>query len=81
MLRLPPLRTSLALYGVKIPTKLPPGEVETVTKSEELHLEPEVQIIIPVTMIQGLIDALISQRDFYAVQFGTTIPMDIGEKK
>lgn len=74
-------QNEFSIYGVRIPTKLPPDEVETVKKSEELHLEPEVQIIIPVTMIQGLIDALIQQRDFYAAEYGTAIRMQTGEKK
>lgn len=74
-------QNEFSIYGVRIPTKFPPDEVETIKKSGELHLEPEVQIIIPVTVIQGLIDALTRQRDFYAAEFGTAIPMQTGEKK
>ena len=74
-------QNEFSIYGVRVPTKLPPGEVAAITKSQELHLEPEVQIIIPVTVIQGFIDALIRQRDFYAAEFGTAIPMQTGEKK
>ncbi len=74
-------RNEFSIYGVRVPTKLPPDEVETIRKSEELHLEPDVQVIIPVTVIQGLIDALILERDLYIAQFGTSIPMQTGEKK
>ena len=74
-------QNEFSIYGVTILTKLPPDEVKAIKKSKELHLEPAVQIIIPVTVIQGLIDALIKQRDFYAAEFGTTIPMEAGERK
>ena len=74
-------QNEFSIYGVRVPTKFPPDEVETIKESKEIHLEPDVQIIIPVTMIQGLIDALVRQRDFYAAEFGTVIPMQTGEKK
>ena len=74
-------QNEFSIYGIRVPTKLSTDEVEAIKKSGELHLEPEVQIIIPVTLIQGLIDALIQQRDLYAAQFGTAIPMQTGEKK
>ncbi len=74
-------QNEFSIYGVRIPTKPRPYEVEAIKISGELHLEPEVQIIIPVTVIQGLIDALIRQRDLYTAQFGTVIPMQTEEKK
>ena len=48
-------QNEFSIYGAIIPTKLPAGEIDSITKTGELHLEPEVQIIIPVTVIQGLI--------------------------
>ena len=62
-----------SMYGVQVPTKMSLDAIERAKKTGELHLDPEVQIVFPVTIIQGLIDALANQRDFYCKQFGASI--------
>ena len=56
------------IYGVRVPSKIPPNQIE---EGGSLHVEPELEITFPVTIIQGLIDALINQRDAYSRVFGT----------
>ena len=62
-----------SIYGVQVPTKMDSDAIERAEKSKEFHLTPEVQIVFPVTIIQGLIDALAKQRDVYCKQFGASI--------
>lgn len=56
------------IYGVRVPSKIPPNQIE---KDGSLHVEPELEITFPVMIIQGLIDALINQRDTYSRVLGT----------
>ncbi len=66
-------QNEFSMYGVQVPTKMSSDAIERAKKSGEFHLAPEVQIVFPVTIIQGLIDALAKQRDFYCKQFGASI--------
>jgi hypothetical protein len=55
-----------ALSAVRVPTK--PNQA--VIQSGELRLEPAVQLLIPPTVVPGLIRALTTQRNNYESQFG-----------
>ena len=56
------------IYGVRVPSKIPPNQIE---EDRSFHVEPELEITFSATIIQGLIDALINQRDAYSKDFGT----------
>ena len=61
-------RNDFAMLCVRVPSKIQSDQIE---ESGNLRLEPELEITFPVTIIQGLIDALITQRDAYGKLFGT----------
>jgi hypothetical protein len=52
------------LSAIKIPSPLTPGQAEA-AKSGEIPLEPVVQLVVPPLLIDGLIKALIDQKDKY----------------
>ncbi len=66
-------KNEFSMNGVRVPTKMSTDAIERATKSKEFHLDSEVEIVFPVTIIQGLIDALARQRDLYCEQFGASI--------
>lgn len=74
-------QNDFSLYGVRVPTKMSTSDVEAAKKSGEFHFHPDVEIVFPVTIIQGLIDALVKQRDLYVKSFGGSIPIKSGDKK
>ena len=61
-------KNEFAMYCVRVPSKVQPGQIG---ENGTLVLEPELEITFPVTIIQGLIDALTKQRDAYGELFGT----------
>ena len=73
-------QNEFSMYGVQIPTKMSPDAIERAKKSGEFNIVAEVQIVFPVTIIQGLIDALARQRDLYCKQFGASIQIMGGGK-
>ena len=58
------------LYGVRVPAKLAPSDINIVKKSGEINVEPIVHLIIPATIIDGLINALTRQKEVYEQQQG-----------
>ena len=74
-------QNDFSLYGVRVPTKMSTSEIEAARKSGEFHFHPDVEIVFPVTIIQGLIDALVKQRDLFVKTFGGSIPIKSGDKK
>ena len=58
------------LYGVRVPAKLSPSDINIVKESGEINVEPIVHLIIPTTIIDGLIDALTRQKELYEQQRG-----------
>ena len=64
--------------------RLSTAEKEAALASGEVHLETAVQLIIPPTLIAGLIDALTTQKDRYEATFGPirqSIDVPDGEEK
>ena len=61
-------KNEFAMYCVRVPSKIQPDWIEG---NGILRLEPELEVTFPVTIIQGLIDALTKQRDAYSKVFGT----------
>lgn len=49
------------LLGARIPAKISPDELEGQLAGEVLRVEPDVQLILPPTLIPGLIAALQKQ--------------------
>lgn len=66
------------LYGVRVPAKLVPSEINILKESGEINVEPIVHLIIPATIIDGLINALTRQKEVYKQQ-QSKIPSE-GEK-
>jgi hypothetical protein len=58
------------LFGVKMPPKLSADKLAAAQQTKELHVEPEVLITIPATMVLGLIRALTTQKDTYEKLIG-----------
>lgn len=54
----------------KIPSKIPRSRLEIVKASGELHFDASVQLVIPPSLIGGLIKALSDQRAKYEKEFG-----------
>lgn len=59
-----------SLYGARVPTKLSAFELEELQKSGQIAVEPLVQLTMPITIINGLINALKTQMALYEDQFG-----------
>ena len=70
-------RNEFAMFCTRVPSKIQPDQIDQIEKNGNLRLEPELEITFPVTIIQGLIDALTKQRDAYSKLFGT--PWNRGE--
>lgn len=59
-----------SLYGVRVPTKLSDLALSTIREAGTIDLEPSVQLTMPITLIDGLINALQTQKGLYEAQFG-----------
>jgi hypothetical protein len=54
----------------KLPAKLSPVRLQMAKESGEVHLEPMLQLVIPPTIMPGLISALTSQLEKYEQKNG-----------
>jgi len=54
----------------RLPPKLAPEAVETLKKTQVLHIEPMLQLLFAPTFLPGLIRALTIQRQQYENMFG-----------
>lgn len=52
----------------KLPTKANPSQIAAVQETGVLSIEPEAQILLPPTIIDGLIKALETERDKHLAQ-------------
>ena len=59
-----------SLYGVRMPTKLPARDLEELQKSGRVVVEPVVQLTMPITIIDGLIEALKVQKEIHETHYG-----------
>lgn len=60
----------LALWFARLPTKPSRAETEEVRRSGEIVVDPEFQILIPPTLLPGLIEALGTTLSTYETLFG-----------
>jgi hypothetical protein len=60
----------LAIWFARLPTKPSRDELAEATQSGEIVVEPEFQILIPPTMLQGMIEALQLTKTRYEATFG-----------
>lgn len=63
-----------ALNIVRVPTKLSSETLKQATATKELLVSPEIQILLPPTIIAGLIEALQKQKTAYESIFGKIQP-------
>lgn len=49
----------------RIPSRLTPSQAEQARTSTEVSFPADLQLLVPPTMIAGLIDALRNQKEFY----------------
>ena len=63
-------RHEFGLYAVQLPTKLSTDSLEAARASGEIHIEPTLHLVVPPTLIPGLIDALETQKNSYEKEFG-----------
>lgn len=54
----------------RLPGKVPSGRLESAKATGELHIDAQVQVLIPPSLVGGLIKALTDQRDKYEKEFG-----------
>ncbi len=73
---------NFSLYSLQVPGKFSAEELAVAQETGVLNLEPAFQMILPPTIVRGLIKALESQLELYEKQFGE-IPQreDLGTKK
>jgi hypothetical protein len=57
----------------RLPGKLSLDQFEEVKGSGALVVEPEVQVVIPATLVIGLIKALTAQKDNYEKTYGVAL--------
>ena len=60
----------LAIWFARLPTKPNRDETEAMRASGEIVVEPEFQILMPPTLLPGLIVALQTTKDNYEALFG-----------
>ena len=54
-----------SLYGTYVPTKVPPELIDSAQELGVIHREALFQIVMPISLMDGLINALKKQKDFY----------------
>jgi hypothetical protein len=62
-----------SLICARIPSKFTYDEIKEANNVGALVVEPEVQVIVPTTLIPGLIRALTTQKENYEKAFGVQI--------
>jgi hypothetical protein len=62
-----------SLIGVRLPSKLTEAKRHQVVTTKELHVEPDVIITFPTSMVPGLIRALTLQKENYEKAVGFDI--------
>jgi len=74
-------RHDFVAFCTQAPTKLSPEEREEVLRTKLLRQEPLVRLVLPPTIIPGLIRALQIQREKYEDSFGkiNELPEEIKE--
>ena len=60
----------LALWFARLPTKPSRLELEEARETGELVVDPEFQILVPPTLLDGLIEALVASKEKYESLFG-----------
>jgi hypothetical protein len=62
-----------SLWCGRMPSKLTPAKIEEIESIGALVIEPDVQLIIPTTLVPGLIKALITAKENYEKLFGVQL--------
>jgi hypothetical protein len=62
------------ISAIKLPSQLSEEQKQIAKKGDQIPLEPVLQLIIPTTLMKGLINALSEQCNKYESQYGNIIP-------
>jgi hypothetical protein len=62
-----------SLFCARLPAKLSADKMKEIQALKTLHVDAEVQVVIPVSLIPPLIQALIKQKDVYENRIGQKI--------
>jgi hypothetical protein len=62
-----------SIICARLPAKLSGAKKEEVKELGALVIEPEVQVVIPVTLVPGIIRALTTQKEIYEKLYGIQI--------
>jgi hypothetical protein len=68
------------LFAVRTPVKPSSQQVEEAQQTGQMRLEPEFHLVLPPTMIPGLIRALTTQKDAYERKYGAIFIEERGEQ-
>lgn len=63
-------RHEVALWFARLPTKPGRDQLAVIQETNELVVEPEFQILVPPTLLPGLISAFQKSKETYEAQFG-----------
>jgi len=63
-------RHEFSIVVAKTPTKVSASRLEEAVKTGVIKVEPVLQLVIPVTMMPGLIKACTAQREKYEAAYG-----------
>jgi cysteinyl-tRNA synthetase len=61
------------LFWTRLPAKLSADKMEEFQTLKTLHVDADVQVVIPVSLIPALIQALITQKEAYEKAIGQKI--------
>ena len=61
------------LFCTRLPAKLSADKMEEIKTLKTLHVDAEVQVVIPAALIPALIQALIKQKEIYEELIGQKI--------
>jgi hypothetical protein len=67
------------LFAVRTPVKFSSEQVEEARQTGQMRIDPELHLVLPPTVIPGLIRALTAQKDAYERKFGPILVEERGE--
>ena len=69
-----------SLYGGRVPTKPSPELIRVSKETGTISVDALFQMVFPVSLVDGLIEALNKQRTLHEAQFGPITKLKLGEE-